>query len=168
MSAPTAQTLRESLRPLTDDPDGAAIFCDIDGTLAPIVARPEQAHVREEISLLLGRLGRRYRCVACVSGRPVSEARRLVGVGSIAYAGAHGAVARQRAEMMDFARFARFDDQAGLHAQTLADQMMMHRRSRQQRRHVACAPDDRDLAFPLDPFGFQRLPDMEGGTVDHW
>lgn len=91
MSAPTAQTLRESLRPLTDNPDGAAIFCDIDGTLAPIVARPEQAHVREEISVLLGRLGRRYRCVACVSGRPVSEARRLVGVGSIAYAGAHGA-----------------------------------------------------------------------------
>lgn len=91
MSAPTAQTLRESLRPLTEAPDGAAVFCDVDGTLAPIVSRPEQAHVRDEISVLLGRLGRRYRCVACVSGRPVSEARRLVGVGSIAYAGAHGA-----------------------------------------------------------------------------
>jgi trehalose 6-phosphate phosphatase len=83
--------LRESLRPLTDAPERAAIFCDIDGTLAPIVRRPEQAHVREEISLLLGRLGRRYGCVACVSGRPVAEARRLVGVGSIAYAGSHGA-----------------------------------------------------------------------------
>ncbi|HYI81064.1 MAG TPA: trehalose-phosphatase [Thermoleophilaceae bacterium] len=91
MSAPTAETLRESLRPLTDDPERAAIFCDIDGTLAPIVRRPEEAHVREEISLLLSRLGRRYGCVACVSGRPVAEARRLVGVGSIAYAGAHGA-----------------------------------------------------------------------------
>lgn len=91
MSAPTAETLRESLRPLTEDPQRAAIFCDIDGTLAPIVRRPEEAHVREEISLLLGRLGRRYGCVACVSGRPVAEARRLVGVGSIAYAGAHGA-----------------------------------------------------------------------------
>jgi trehalose 6-phosphate phosphatase len=91
VSAPTAETLRESLRPLTDDPERAAIFCDIDGTLAPIVRRPEQAHVREEISLLLSRLGRRYGCVACVSGRPVAEARRLVGVGSIAYAGSHGA-----------------------------------------------------------------------------
>jgi trehalose 6-phosphate phosphatase len=83
--------LRESLQPLTGDPDRTAIFCDIDGTLAPIVRRPEQAHVRGEISLLLGRLGRRYSCVACVSGRPVAEARRLVGVGSIAYAGSHGA-----------------------------------------------------------------------------
>lgn len=91
MSAPTAETLRESLRPLTEDPERAAVFCDIDGTLAPIVRRPEEAHVREEISLLLSRLGRRYGCVACVSGRPVAEARRLVGVGSIAYAGAHGA-----------------------------------------------------------------------------
>lgn len=91
MSAPTAETLRESLRPLTDDPERAAIFCDIDGTLAPIVRRPEEAHVRGEVSLLLSRLGRRYGCVACVSGRPVAEARRLVGVGSIAYAGAHGA-----------------------------------------------------------------------------
>jgi trehalose 6-phosphate phosphatase len=91
VSAPTAETLRESLRPLTDDSGRAAVFCDIDGTLAPIVPRPEQAHVREEISRLLSRLGRRYGCVACVSGRPVAEARRLVGVGSIAYAGSHGA-----------------------------------------------------------------------------
>jgi trehalose 6-phosphate phosphatase len=91
VSAPTAETLRESLRPLTEDPQRAAVFCDIDGTLAPIVRRPEEARVREEISLLLSRLGRRYGCVACVSGRPVAEARRLVGVGSIAYAGAHGA-----------------------------------------------------------------------------
>ena len=91
MPAPTADTLRESLRPLTGDPGRAAVFCDIDGTLAPIVSRPEQAHVREEVALLLGRLGRRYDCVACVSGRPAAEARRLVGVGSIAYAGAHGA-----------------------------------------------------------------------------
>ena len=91
MSAPTAETLRDSLRPLTDDPERAAIFCDIDGTLAPIVRRPEEAHVRGEVSLLLSRLGRRYGCVACVSGRPVAEARRLVGVGSIAYAGSHGA-----------------------------------------------------------------------------
>jgi trehalose 6-phosphate phosphatase len=83
--------LRERLRPLTADPARAAVFCDIDGTLAPIVSRPEETHVREEVSRLLGRLGRRYGCVACVSGRPVAEARRLVGVGSIAYAGSHGA-----------------------------------------------------------------------------
>ena len=91
MSAPTADTLAEGLRPLTEHPERSAVFCDIDGTLAPIVLRAEEAQVREEISVLLGRLGRRYLCVACVSGRPAAEARRLVGVGSIAYAGSHGA-----------------------------------------------------------------------------
>ena len=91
MSAPTAEALAESLWPLTERPDQAAVFCDIDGTLAPIVMRAEEAHVREEVSVLLGRLGRRYGLVACVSGRPAAEARRLVGVGSIAYAGSHGA-----------------------------------------------------------------------------
>ncbi len=103
MSAPTAEALAESLRPLTSDPARAAIFCDIDGTLAPIVRRPEESHVRGEISTLLGRLGRQYGCVACVSGRPVAEARRLVGVGAIAYAGSHGAEillpGAQRAEL---------------------------------------------------------------------
>jgi trehalose 6-phosphate phosphatase len=91
VSAPTAQTLRESLRPLTEHPERAGLFFDIDGTLAPIVPRPEQSHVREEISLLLARLARRYGCVGCISGRSVAEARRLIGVGGIAYAGSHGA-----------------------------------------------------------------------------
>jgi trehalose 6-phosphate phosphatase len=91
VSAAPADALAESLRPLRDDPERAAIFCDIDGTLAPIVQRPDEAHVKEEVSRLLGRLGRRYGCVACVSGRSAAEARRLVGVGSIAYAGSHGA-----------------------------------------------------------------------------
>jgi trehalose 6-phosphate phosphatase len=91
VSAQTADALATSLRPLTDDPRHAAVLCDIDGTLAPIVRRAEEAHVREEISVLLGRLGRRYACVACISGRPAAEARRLVGVGSIYYVGSHGA-----------------------------------------------------------------------------
>ena len=41
--------------------------------------------------MLLGRLARRYGYVACVSGRSAAEARRLVGVGGIAYSGSHGA-----------------------------------------------------------------------------
>lgn len=91
MSTEATATLAEALEPLTADPQRAAIFCDVDGTLAPIVGRPEDAHVREEASRLLGRLGRSYGLVACVSGRPVSEARRLVGVGAITYVGSHGA-----------------------------------------------------------------------------
>jgi trehalose 6-phosphate phosphatase len=91
VSAPTAEALAEALRPLREEPRRAGVFCDIDGTLAPIVRRAEDAHVREETALLLGRLARRYGCVACVSGRSAAEARRLVGVGGIAYAGSHGA-----------------------------------------------------------------------------
>ena len=87
MSASSA----DSLTPLSRDPAQAAILLDIDGTLAPIVGRAEDAHVPEESSKLLGRLARRYGLVACISGRSATEARRLVGVGSIAYAGSHGA-----------------------------------------------------------------------------
>jgi trehalose 6-phosphate phosphatase len=43
------------------------------------------------VPALLARLARRYGSVACVSGRSAAEARRLVGVGSISYAGSHGA-----------------------------------------------------------------------------
>lgn len=86
-----AETLAQSLRPLTEAPERAAIFCDVDGVLAPIVERADQSSVPQELSRLLGVIGRRYECVACVSGRSAAEARRLVGVGSIVYAGAHGA-----------------------------------------------------------------------------
>ena len=91
MSAPTADALAQTLRPLTADPGAAAVFSDVDGVLAPIVQRAEEARVGEEVPLLLGRLARRYACVACISGRSVADARRLVGVGGIAYAGSHGA-----------------------------------------------------------------------------
>lgn len=67
------------------------MLCDIDGTLAPIVERAEEAQVPENTSRLLGRVARRYGLVACISGRPAIEGRRIVGVGGIAYAGSHGA-----------------------------------------------------------------------------
>jgi trehalose 6-phosphate phosphatase len=91
MPAPSVETIADALRPLTERPDEAAVFCDIDGTLAPIVERAEEATVPEATSRLLGRLARRYRVVACISGRGAPEARRIVGVGGIAYAGSHGA-----------------------------------------------------------------------------
>lgn len=91
MPAHTEETLAEALRPLTSAPQRAAIFCDIDGTLARIVKRAEDARVPDATARLLGALGRRYALVACVTGRSVAEARRLVGVGTISYAGVHGA-----------------------------------------------------------------------------
>src|SRR5215208_1447170 len=91
MPVPPVETISEPLRPLTDRPDEAAVLCDIDGTLAPIVERAEEATVPETTSRLLARLARRYGLVACISGRGAAEARRIVGVGGIAYAGSHGA-----------------------------------------------------------------------------
>ena len=91
MSSPTADTLAEVLRPLTEDPARAAILLDVDGVLARIVERAQDASVPERTSSLLGGLTRRYGLVACVSGRAALDARRLVGVGGIAYAGSHGA-----------------------------------------------------------------------------
>ena len=91
MPAPSSAALAEALAGLTADPARAGIFCDIDGVLAPIVERAEDAQVRKDTALLLGRLARRYAGVGCISGRSATEARRLVGVGGIAYAGSHGA-----------------------------------------------------------------------------
>jgi trehalose 6-phosphate phosphatase len=81
----------QALQPLLADPEHAGILCDVDGVLAPIVRRADEARVSEETALLLSRLARRYGLVACISGRSAADARRLVGVGGIAYAGSHGA-----------------------------------------------------------------------------
>jgi trehalose 6-phosphate phosphatase len=82
--------MRALLEPLRADPGRAAILTDIDGTLAPIVERPEQAAVPERARQLLLSLAERFARVGCISGRPALEARRLVGLEGIAYAGNHG------------------------------------------------------------------------------
>jgi trehalose 6-phosphate phosphatase len=75
---------------LLADPEHTAILTDVDGTLAPIVERPEQATVPARARELLEALGERYALVGCISGRRAVDARRLVGVEGIAYAGNHG------------------------------------------------------------------------------
>jgi trehalose 6-phosphate phosphatase len=80
----------ELLSELSGDPAGAAILLDVDGTLAPIVARPEDARVPDATRALLRELAGRYGLVACVSGRASEEARRIVGVEQLFYVGTHG------------------------------------------------------------------------------
>ena len=75
---------------LAEDPQAAAILLDVDGTLAPIVARPEDARVPEKTKAVLGSLAIRYGLVACLSGRPGNDAARVVGVKGIRYVGEHG------------------------------------------------------------------------------
>lgn len=74
-----------------DRPKSCALFLDVDGTLAPITERADDARVPTDVSRILGRLSARLGIVACVSGRAAADAKRLVGVGGIVYAGAHGA-----------------------------------------------------------------------------
>lgn len=66
------------------------MFCDIDGTLAPIVERAADARVPRETSDLLGALARRFAVVGCLSGRRAVEARELAGRDDLVYIGNHG------------------------------------------------------------------------------
>ncbi len=75
---------------IASDPSRAAVLLDVDGTLAPIVDRPEDASVPEETRAELRRLAGRYALVACITGRPSEVARRIVGVEGIVYVGEHG------------------------------------------------------------------------------
>jgi trehalose 6-phosphate phosphatase len=72
------------------EPERAAIFLDVDGVLAPIVPRPEDARVPDATRTELVRLAGRYGLVACVTGRSSETARTIVGVDDVTYAGEHG------------------------------------------------------------------------------
>jgi trehalose 6-phosphate phosphatase len=86
-----AATLSEAIAPLRAEPARAGVLLDIDGVLAPIVRRPDDAHVPEPTRAPLIAVARRYGLVACISGRQATTARRIVSLGSITYVGNHGA-----------------------------------------------------------------------------
>lgn len=67
----------------------AAVFLDYDGTLTPIVSRPELAVLSEAMRRNVETLG--GLCpVAVVSGRDRADVQRLVGLDNLVYAGSHG------------------------------------------------------------------------------
>ena len=80
----------DALDRLREDPGRAAILLDVDGTLAPIVARPEDAGVPEATRDVLRGLVARYALVAGVTGRAGVIGRNLVGVEGIDVVGNHG------------------------------------------------------------------------------
>lgn len=84
---PAAEELLDKLRAR---PQESAILTDVDGTISPIVPRPEQAELLSGARELLEELAARYGLVACVSGRRVADARRLVGSDALVYVGNHG------------------------------------------------------------------------------
>jgi trehalose 6-phosphate phosphatase len=80
--------MRDLLAPLAAEPKVTGIFCDFDGSLAPIVQDPAMARPVKGAGEALHDLAKRFKLVAVVSGRPVAflssqlEARgvRLVGL----------------------------------------------------------------------------------------
>lgn len=66
------------------------VLSDIDGTLAPIVPRPEDARVPEETRELLRTLIARGVRVALVTGRSMESALQIAGVEGVAFAAEHG------------------------------------------------------------------------------
>ena len=88
--APGGADWAAALAPLREEPDRTAILTDIDGTLAPIVERAGDAAVPAAAREVLAALSERYASVGCISGRRAEDARRLVGLDSLAYAGNHG------------------------------------------------------------------------------
>lgn len=66
-----------------------AIFLDYDGTLTPIVDRPEYAVLSQTVRARLARLA--AVCpLAIISGRDLDDVTRLVGLKELVYAGSHG------------------------------------------------------------------------------
>ncbi len=66
------------------------LLSDIDGTLAPIVPRPEDARVPEATQTLLRELAAKGVKVAMITGRRLSTARRTVGLDDVIYAAQYG------------------------------------------------------------------------------
>jgi trehalose 6-phosphate phosphatase len=99
----------ETLDRLREAPARAAILLDIDGTLAPIVARPEDAGVPETTREVLRTLVARYALVGAVTGREGGVGLKLVGVEGITVVGNHGleldaAAEEWRARLQEFSR----------------------------------------------------------------
>lgn len=87
----TAQSAADKAQQLLDRLDGRqlVVFLDYDGTLSPIAPRPELAVLPDATRQVLGDLAERW-TTAIISGRALADARELVGLDNIIYAGNHG------------------------------------------------------------------------------
>lgn len=80
---PATQAGREGLEALLSRPGKALIGLDFDGTLAPIVADPEQARAHPDAVPALAALAPKVAAVAVVTGRPAGVAVRHGGFAGV-------------------------------------------------------------------------------------
>jgi len=68
----------------------AGLITDVDGTISPIVDRPEKAGLHPRVPGFLARLVPRLDLVAVVSGRPIGELLDMVRLDGVVFVGNHG------------------------------------------------------------------------------
>ncbi len=67
------------------------LFLDYDGTITPIVSRPEKARCPSIVRSLIRKLKKDPRfTIAVISGRSLKDVKKMVGIKGITYAGNHG------------------------------------------------------------------------------
>jgi trehalose-phosphatase len=164
----------DALTRIAAEPGAAALFLDVDGVLAPIVARPEDARVPDETRSEPRRLTGRYALVACVTGRSAEAAREIVRVDGIRYVGEHGleldpAAAGWAGAIHRFAAEAAWDDveekplSAAFHYRRAADREA----AREQLEPVAAAALEAGFRPRWGRFVLDVLPplDVDKGTA---
>ncbi|MGW3648441.1 trehalose-phosphatase [Streptomyces sp. NPDC000878] len=83
LPTPVTQAGRDGLDAVLAQPAGAVVVLDFDGTLAPIVADPEQARAHPETLPALSALAPHIASVAVLTGRPADVAVRLGGFAGV-------------------------------------------------------------------------------------
>ena len=79
----------------------AALITDIDGTISPIVPRPEDAAVSGAIKAALRTISGRLALAAVITGRPEAVARSMVCVEGLTYIGHYGLDAEAQSKIDD-------------------------------------------------------------------
>ncbi|MER6063402.1 trehalose-phosphatase [Streptomyces sp. NPDC001792] len=83
LPTPATQLGRDGLAALLAKPSAALVGLDFDGTLAPIVADPEQARAHPEAVPALAALAPKVASVAVITGRPAAVAVRYGGFAGV-------------------------------------------------------------------------------------
>jgi trehalose 6-phosphate phosphatase len=96
--ASEAAVVERALRPLRERAAECAVLSDYDGTLSPIVERPDEATLLDGVAEALAALVPRYALVGLISGRALAALTRMAPVPGLAYAGNHGMELRPSGE----------------------------------------------------------------------
>lgn len=83
------QDATETLQSLVETPQ-FGLITDVDGTISPIVADPDEARVTAQNRRLLEELGQLLPLVAVISGRAAADIHTRVGLPHVLYIGNHG------------------------------------------------------------------------------